>query len=115
MPGTLDPYDPRGTWLAFEAESRAEGLDEKHARKMYLRWFVSQELATSIAPGLGTGSQAAQDVLVRWLRHDRQRLISHVTGAMSVCARVASIEPFTREQVADEINLVARLQGVDPC
>lgn len=109
MSGKIDLCDPRGSWLCFVADSGAEGLDETHARKMWLRWLVSQELASSIAPGLGTGSQAATDVLVRWLKHDRDRLISFITGAVGASARVAEVERFTRDEVADEINLVARL------
>jgi hypothetical protein len=46
-------------------------------------------------------------VLVEWLTHDRERLISHCYGAMSACARHAGIEQFTRAEIAHEIELVA--------
>lgn len=82
-------------------------------RKLWLRWQISDELAASIAPGLGTGSEGARSVLVEWLTEARERLVSHCWGAMHVHARHAGIEKFTREEVAHEIDLVAWCFGVE--
>jgi hypothetical protein len=81
--------------------------DRYTERTAWLRWQISDELATSIAPGLREGSEGARRVLVEWLTHDRERLISHCYGAMSACARHAGIEQFTRAEIAHEIELVA--------
>lgn len=82
-------------------------------RKEWLRFQISYELAESIAPGLREGKTSAVRVLLRWLRHDREGLISHCYGAMNAEARHAGIEPFTREDVAHEIGLVAWCHKVD--
>ena len=81
--------------------------DPHGVRIEWLRWQISDELATSIAPGLREGNASAVRVLVRWLKHDRERLISHCYGAMSAEARHAGIERFTRKEVEHEIDLVA--------
>jgi hypothetical protein len=86
--------------------------DPTTERRAWLRWQISDELAESIAPGLRDGSASATKVLVDWLTHDRERLVSHCFGAMSACARHAKIAPFTREEVAHEIELVARCHKV---
>lgn len=81
--------------------------DRYTERSAWLRWQISHELATSIAPGLREGSEGARRVLVEWLTHDRERLISHCCGAMGAEARHAGIEPFTRAEIEHEIDLVA--------
>jgi xanthine dehydrogenase iron-sulfur cluster and FAD-binding subunit A len=78
----------------------------------WLRWEVSDELAEGIAPGLREGDEGARRVLVGWLTNDRERLISHCHGAVNSVARHAGIEPFTREDVAHEIGLVAWCHGL---
>ena len=76
-------------------------------RKYWLRWQVSDELAESIAPGLREGKKGAVRVLVDWLTYDREKLISHCYGAISSIARHENVAPFTREDVAKEIERVA--------
>ena len=81
-------------------------------RREWLRFQISQELATSIAPGLADGSEAARGVLVEWLTNDRERLVSHCLGGMSACARHAGIEPFSGAEITHEIELVAMCHRV---
>jgi fatty-acid desaturase len=78
----------------------------------WLRWEVSDELAEGIAPGLRTDDAGAVRVLVGWLTEERERLISHCLGAVNSAARRTGIEPFTREDVAHEIGLVAWCHGL---
>lgn len=89
----MNPVDPslRGEWLRFQ---------------------VSDELAESIAPGLREGKTSAVRVLLRWLRHDRERLTSHMLGAIGAAARMEGIEPFTRDEICHELDLVAWCHGL---
>lgn len=79
----------------------------------WLRWQISHELAESIAPGLREGKASAVRVLVRWLKEDRDQLVSHCVGAMAAEARHAGIPPFTRKEIEHEIGLVAWCHKVD--
>jgi len=87
--------------------------DPVNNRIEWLRFQISHELAESIAPGLREGKTSAVRVLVRWLKEDRERLISHCVGAMAAEARHAGIEPFTRKEIEHEIGLVAWCHKVD--
>lgn len=81
-------------------------------RAAWLRWQISNELTESISPGLREGKTGSVRVLLRWLRHDRERLVSHCCGAIGAVARMEGIEPFTHDDVAYEINLVAWSHGL---
>lgn len=76
-------------------------------RAAWLRWQISDELNASIAPGLREGHESATRILVEWLTEDRGRLVSHCYGAMHATTRHAGIPPFTREEIAHEIAMVA--------